>query len=361
MAACSPAAHVAAHVTASTRVVKELAAAVERAGIPRERFAEAANLDAGLLDAPDCRMPGSAIIACFEAAFDITQDPALGIHWAEWMTASSFALMSQLVAQAQTLRQAFATLAQFGALISDELPVSLVERGDEAEVRFTGVPGVPLRLHRLICELAMLGLFRMIRDFRPSAKVLRVDFSYPAPQYRAEYTRVFEAAEQFDQPGTCLVVERALLDEPSRLHDAEIQSQLRALAERRMAELRQRVGYAVRVRELLVREKAPQRVALSAVAQQLEISLRSLHRRLADEGLSYTAIANEASAIVAKRLLAEDRQTIQEASFTMGFADVSSFHRAFKRWTGTTPTKFLDSLSSGAAARYGTSLAERGD
>jgi AraC-like DNA-binding protein len=72
----------------------------------------------------------------------------------------------------------------------------------------------------------------------------------------------------------------------------------------------------------------------------LDVSVRSLHRRLADEGQSYVAIANEASGVLAKRLIAEENRTIQETAFLMGFNDVSSFHRAFKRWTGTTPTKF---------------------
>jgi AraC-like DNA-binding protein len=77
-----------------------------------------------------------------------------------------------------------------------------------------------------------------------------------------------------------------------------------------------------------------------SIARALDVSLRSLHRRLVDEGQSYTAIANEASANVAKRLLADEHLTIQEAASAMGFCDATSFHRAFKRWTGTTPTKF---------------------
>jgi AraC-like DNA-binding protein len=49
---------------------------------------------------------------------------------------------------------------------------------------------------------------------------------------------------------------------------------------------------------------------------------------------------SEAAAIVAKRLLFDSRHSIQETAFAMGFSDASAFHHAFKRWTGTTPTRF---------------------
>ena len=104
---------------------------------------------------------------------------------------------------------------------------------------------------------------------------------------------------------------------------------------------RQRVPYGARVRELLVRESAPHRVTMMAIAPRLGVSLRSLHRRLVDEGQSFTALANEAAGVVAKRLLAEEGRTIQEVSGSMGFSDANAFHRAFKRWTGTTPMRFL--------------------
>jgi AraC-like DNA-binding protein len=83
---------------------------------------------------------------------------------------------------------------------------------------------------------------------------------------------------------------------------------------------------------------------MEQVAHALGLSVRSLRRRLADEGQSYAAIANEALTIVAKHLLRDRQRTIQETAYEMGFADTSSFHRAFKRWTGTTPGAYLEAL-----------------
>jgi AraC-like DNA-binding protein len=81
---------------------------------------------------------------------------------------------------------------------------------------------------------------------------------------------------------------------------------------------------------------------MSRVARTLGLSRRSLRRRLVSEGSSYKTIVKEALAIVAKHYLREKRLTIQETAYEMGFADTSTFHRAFKRWTGRTPSAYRE-------------------
>jgi AraC-like DNA-binding protein len=329
--------------TVSIRIVRQLVAAVERAGISPQLFTQAAQLDVRRLDDAEDRVLREELFRFVETALDLTGDPALGLHWGEWITANSFNLVSQLLAHAATLRQAFATLFQFGALLTDELNVQLIEREDEIELRVGSAPTTSPRVRRMAAEVAMLGFFRMLRDFDARAKFRLVSFEYPAPEYRDEYTRVFESAEQFDQPFTGLVFDRALMDAASPHKDEDIESSLRALAVQRVSLVRQYAPYSLRIRSLLVKRQTPHLIAIKTVAQWLELSPRSLHRRLSDEGQSYTAIANEAAAFVAKRLLADGRHTIQETAFAMGFSDPTAFHRAFKRWTGTTPTTFRDS------------------
>lgn len=92
-----------------------------------------------------------------------------------------------------------------------------------------------------------------------------------------------------------------------------------------------------------MREGFPHRTDMQSVARALDISVRSLRRRLEAEGKSYNDILNEALATVAKHLLNDPRRTIQEVAYDMGFSDPSTFHRAFKRWTGVTPSAYRES------------------
>jgi AraC-like DNA-binding protein len=67
-----------------------------------------------------------------------------------------------------------------------------------------------------------------------------------------------------------------------------------------------------------------------------------LSRRLADEGKPSAEVLNEAQVLVAKHLLRDERRTIQQVAEAMGFSDASTFHRAFKRWTGMTPSGYRE-------------------
>ncbi|MFP5355538.1 MAG: helix-turn-helix transcriptional regulator [Gemmatimonadota bacterium] len=76
---------------------------------------------------------------------------------------------------------------------------------------------------------------------------------------------------------------------------------------------------------------------LQAVARRLAMSERTLHRRLAGEGASFTAIVDEVRRERAKLLLEDRKLSSSEIAFLLGFAEPATFIRAFRRWTGETP------------------------
>src|SRR5262249_55902507 len=78
---------------------------------------------------------------------------------------------------------------------------------------------------------------------------------------------------------------------------------------------------------------------LDTVATRLHVGARSLQRRLRDSGHSYQSILDQVRRDLALRYLGDRRLAISEIAFLVGFAEVTNFYRAFKRWTGTTPTE----------------------
>ena len=76
------------------------------------------------------------------------------------------------------------------------------------------------------------------------------------------------------------------------------------------------------------------------LAARLKMSVRSLNRVLAAEGTSYQELLDGVRRDVAERHLAGDHVSFGEVAFLLGFRELSSFHRAFKRWTGRTPAQF---------------------
>jgi AraC-like DNA-binding protein len=329
--------------TVSMLVVRGLVGAVERAGSERVELLRAAGLDPGQLEPGDGRLPLRDVYRICGAALDLTGDPALGLHWAERWTGTAFVPVSYLIAHSRSLRHAFESLSRYGTLLSDEPGYELLERGSSVTLRCSTPADEPLRVRRFIAEMVVASFFRILRARNAPGQPERVSFEYAAPAYGEEYARVFDGAARFEQPFTGLVFDRALLDSAQPNQDEGIHEAMRTLAERRVSRLAQQVPYALRVRELLIERGWPGRVDMQAVARALGLSVRSLRRRLASEGKAYAQLEHDAFTIVATRLLRDQRRTIQEAAYEMGFSDTSTFHRAFKRATGTTPSKYRQS------------------
>jgi AraC-like DNA-binding protein len=78
---------------------------------------------------------------------------------------------------------------------------------------------------------------------------------------------------------------------------------------------------------------------LAGVAKALKMSERSLQRRLADEGATFDALLDDVRRQLSLRYLADPAIAVSEVAYLLGYSEPSPFHRAFKRWTGTTPTE----------------------
>lgn len=190
---------------------------------------------------------------------------------------------------------------------------------------------------RFLTEIHVVGKHRLLRYFNRLARPLRVCFDYPAPTYASEYRRIFSGAERFDQPQTTIVFDQALMGAARRYHDEEFYRTLGELGDSRVLRLDRGASYVDRINDFLAAHAAPGKVNLVSVADALALSPRSLRRHLAAEGTSYGVVVNDALASRARRLLSVEQRTIDETAHAMGYSERSAFHRAFKRWTGTTP------------------------
>ncbi len=333
----------------SIHVVRGLVHAVEEAGVPRLKLLRAAGIDPEQLDFVGARMPRWAVYRMCELAIELSGDPAFGLHWGERLDASAFPPISHLIAHAASLRQAFESLSHFRPLLSEQLGYELFEADQKVTVRCLSLPGESLATQRFVAEMIVTGLLRLVRFFTPRARLERVSFAYAAPSYRVEYTRVFERTERFEQPFTGIVFDGALMNAAPPHVDEDLREALRAVVERRVLSLTETASYARRVLSFLVQQSSPHHCDMQVVSRALGLSARSLRRRLAAEGKSFSAILSEACAIVAKRLLLDRQHTIQEAAYAIGFSDTTAFHRAFKRWTGMTPSAFRHDERAGVA------------
>jgi Arabinose-binding domain of AraC transcription regulator, N-term len=111
-ALCVPLTGVARESMLSVRVLRGIAEAVEQAGVSRARLFGAARFDSGLLDSPEACVRRADVYRMCEVAIELTRDPALGLHWGERLSATTFNPISSLIAHYETLRARFRVIVQ---------------------------------------------------------------------------------------------------------------------------------------------------------------------------------------------------------------------------------------------------------
>ena len=324
-------------MSVSILMVRALVQAVEQAGVERARLLAAAGMDPRQLDDGEARLSLFEYGRVQHAALELSGDEALGLHVLERTSSGSLHVIGYMTEHAATLREAIEGILRYSRLLSQEPASSLEEHAELATVRF-GFPPIDSPYVRMPAELALSGLVRMLRAYvGPDARPRAVRFAYKAPAYHAEYTRIFHGLERFEQPFTGLELDRAWLDATQLHTDPELYTVLKTHAERSLGRLSRADRVATAVEAQLAQSVVSGASSMEQVARQLGMSARSLRRRLAAEGVEYRALVERARMQAAKRMLEDPRSSIQETAFALGFASPAAFHRAFKRWTGTTP------------------------
>lgn len=169
--------------------------------------------------------------------------------------------------------------------------------------------------------------------------LLRASFGYPPPAHKDEYPSLFGCPVRFGQARTEAVFDARWLTAPLVRDEAALEQMLR----RSPFELLSRRAYGTTVAEQVHRDlgrallASPRLPSLDETAARLALSPATLRRRLQHEGTSFQQLKDAVRRDAAIAGLAEGREPIAELAARLGFSEDTSFHRAFRRWTGTTP------------------------
>jgi AraC-like DNA-binding protein len=314
----------------------------ERAGVDRTEFLTAAGFEAARLDDLDGHISLEEYDVLQDLALDLTGDPSFALRMGDEAKFAVFDVVTHVVAQASTLRDALAACLRFQPIMSDAPPSTISEKGDTATVRWNIVRSTP-RGEQARAELALAGLMRLVRYFAGACALpLRVSFEHAPPPHRSEYTRIFGGRERFRQPFNGMTLERSMLDREQIDRHPEHYDLMRSRAEHELHRHQVALGHADRLRGYLVAHIDGRRPSMTASARALEMSVRSLRRRLTEEGASFRGLVDEARAVIAQRMLDDASRSIKETAHAMGFSDPTAFHRAFRRWTGKTPKRYRE-------------------
>lgn len=321
----------------------ELAVQCGRWGVDPNALLAGTGLSLESLKDPATRIPLEACAEVAERARAMTKQPALAFVVGTQMRLSWHGFLGFAAMSAGTVREALAIAEQFSLTRTAAFAISTHVQGDVASVVFE--ERVPLgRLREFAIIALLIGVSRIANDV--TGKVLSgvAECAFPEPDYAAAVLPRGAGPDgglmRFSQPAHRLVFDAAILDLPLVNADPAAMQLARAQCDRELAALAEEVGFVGRVKKEVTRGDAGAFASLPDVARRMGASTRTLKRRLAEQGTSFTGVLEEVRRQRALLLLDDKRLPIGEIADRLGYSDVSNFTRAFRRWTGRTPAAF---------------------
>lgn len=328
-----------ARATASSRLVQKIAGAIALiASRDLGEVVAAAGIDAEALADADGRVEHTRLIALWRAGERLTGDASLGLAVAELSRRAPDNVLAYATQSSRKVGDALGRAVRYATILHDALELRVIVERDVARLR-VGVrtPLVAAR-HGIEFALAMTALF--CRDRAAGRFELHeASFRHAAPASTAAHEHVFGASVGFERAHDELVFDPALLELPLRGFDEALARHLDRHLELLLARARGVDDWTRRARDAVGASLAQGPPDVAAVAARLQMSARTLQRRLSEAGSSFQGVVDTMRRELAMSYLGDPHNTVTEVAFLLGFSDVAGFCRAFKRWTGTTPAE----------------------
>lgn len=290
---------------------------------------------------PDARIPERDAEVLWDLASRETGDPAAGIHVADTLPRGTLDLVEYAFRSSANLAVGLERLARYSRALNERV-AARTESNHEMLLWVVRDVGNS-RVHPARTEFAMAIALKLARDGTGvDISPRQVCFAHPAPADDRAHRQFFRGPIRFDAGLNSLLLDARDAERP--LLDAD--DALAGIVRRRLDKLlaaqdaRKTGALSSRVRRFLVEAIGHTAVTPERTAQALMTSPRTLSRRLAEEGTSFRDLHDEVRADFARVLLQDRRASIADVSFFLDYSEPAAFHRAFRRWTGTTPHEY---------------------
>ncbi len=311
-------------------------------GLDGHALAAAVGLPRDVFTRPDLRVSVELMCRMLEMAAELSGAEDVALRLAERRRISHMGTVGLVVREQPDLRAAISAYARYQWLQNDAYALALEEFGDQAILRIHGPPWQ----QRQAQDLAVATTVRLLKSVVGDAwKPLEVRFTHAAPARMDTYRRLLGVTPLFDQDGMAIVMRRADLNVALPAADPEMTRGLTRYLDK-MTEDR-RLQWRDRVADLVVALLPDGVCSVERVARQLGTDRRTLHRRLAAEGTTFSEILDATRRDMAASLLVNSDRPLQGVADILGFSSLSAFAHWFRRRFGQSASSYR-SLHSGA-------------
>lgn len=292
------------------------------------------------LNDPAAHVTASQMEIMSTVAMQELDDEALG-WFSRKLPWGSYGMLCRASLTAPTLGIALKRWCRHHRLLTDDIVLSLKEESSTATLS--------IEQHRQLGDFQELCLVTCLRyalgyacwaiDSRIT--ILGANFPYPSPTHHDAYPLMFRGPVNFDADQASFSFDARYLRLPLRRDENNLQQMLQRAIPLTVLQYRRDRLLVEKIRQLL-RLHTDKPCTAASLAEQLHVSMRTLHRQLREEGASLQNIKDESKRERSIQLLVRTTKPLKQVALAVGYRDEKSFSRAFKDWTGKSPGQYRE-------------------
>lgn len=305
----------------------------------------AVGLDEKILMSPESEIPLSQYVALWEV-LGREVSPTIGLQVGIRTQSSDLGTYGHAVRCAPSMKLVMRCLRHFISVLAQGTRVGSEDDGKSVAMSYQ-ITDPAIVQRRQDSEFSIGIALNLMREITlcPELRPIRVEFEHAAPIDLSFHREVFDCPIHFDRPDNRVYFSRDLLDMPVRTADTRLYEALEPFLEQQRKHRAAATDLLSQLGLHIASSLGSGRVSLELVAGSMKMSVRTLQRRLTKHGLDFSQLVEGIRRSLAEDYVARSDFSLTEIALLLGYAEASSFSRAFRRWTHSTPKHFRESHS----------------
>ena len=311
-------------------------------GVSTEDALAGVRLSKGAISSPATRVSLNQVIECYRNADRIAHDRHFAYHAGLRFHVSAYGMYGFAILSSMNYRQTIHFTMKYHQLATPLNAIHFEEERGCGIWTFTPLPHsrVNARLYKFLVEMQFGIILSLHRDVMgPSFAARELHVTYGPADDARKHPNIFGCPVLFDQSENKFIFDAAWLDGTPKLGNEIAYSTVVGLCDGLMEEFELRIGLVGQVRQILL-ANLMRPTSFSDIAGHLNMSARTLRRKLREENTSFRRLADDLRMQMAIKYLRDTDLTVKDIAEVLGFSDAANFRHAFRRWTKTAPHQF---------------------
>ncbi len=326
--------------TVLVRLVKNLLDRAQELGLDPSELARDAGLEGVELLHPDARVSLSKEILLWRLISAATPDHSFGINAGAKVQARDLGVLGYSMYFSSSLRKALMRATRYFRILTGAVSLSMTSHPRHYVMLVESPFDIGIHLRHVV-DMRMAVILSVAREIT-AEEVLPawVEFPYARPATIRDHERFFRCPIRFSQPTARLVLRDKDADLPVVRGDNTLVGYLDQYAEGVLRTLVGEGSVPDRMRAAIWADLSSGVPTVETVASMLGTSPRTLQRNLRSEGTCFRRVLDDMRREMSEACLRDRKLSVSDVAFLGGYRDTASFHRAFKRWTGMSPSQY---------------------